>query len=432
MAEMVGHWRLDRRRHRTQTTNMEVLVSRSRRRVSRVLIAVLGVCLAIWGAAALLHSGRAKPAGPSAARVVIPEPNSIRIVPSLQLSAAMSRSNSPATTMPAEGDKYSPDRADTNAPGSWAQLLASQMAAGRSHAQSSGAAASTEPSAARDASADLESTHIRQVALTPPVPTLDSAPAANSDPMSRAKALADAGNLVDARALLNDQLITGKLSDADTAAVKKQIDLWNQALVFSPRPYANDPFAGAVLVKSGDNMSKIASEHDVTWELLSRINGVTPQKMRAGSQLKFIVGPFHAVVSKKAFTIDLYLGAPGGKGSMFVTSYAVGLGKDDSTPPGTWMVEPHKKIKNPTYYSPRGEGVIEAGDPKNPLGPFWIGLSGIDGQAVGQQSYGIHGTIDPTSIGKQSSMGCIRLHNEDVTLVYEMLVEGKSLVLVTQ
>jgi lipoprotein-anchoring transpeptidase ErfK/SrfK len=64
------------------------------------------------------------------------------------------------------------------------------------------------------------------------------------------------------------------------------------------------------------------------------------------------------------------------------------------------------------------------------LGKFWIGLAGTDGQAIGQTSYGIHGTIDPDSIGKMASMGCIRLRNEDIALVYEMLVEGKSTVIV--
>ena len=94
------------------------------------------------------------------------------------------------------------------------------------------------------------------------------------------------------------------------------------------------------------------------------------------------------------------------------------------------MVEPHNKIKKPTYYSPRGEGVIAADDPANPLGGYWIGLSGIDGQAVGKTSYGIHGTIHPESIGKMESMGCIRLKSEDIALVFEMLVEGKSTVVV--
>jgi lipoprotein-anchoring transpeptidase ErfK/SrfK len=73
---------------------------------------------------------------------------------------------------------------------------------------------------------------------------------------------------------------------------------------------------------------------------------------------------------------------------------------------------------------------IEADDPKNPLGEFWIGLEGVDGNAVGQESYGIHGTIEPDSIGKMASLGCIRMLNDDVAVLYEMLVEGKSIVVV--
>jgi lipoprotein-anchoring transpeptidase ErfK/SrfK len=96
------------------------------------------------------------------------------------------------------------------------------------------------------------------------------------------------------------------------------------------------------------------------------------------------------------------------------------------------MVETDTKLKNPQYHSPRGEGVIAADDPKNPLGEFWIGLTGIEGDAVGKPSYGIHGTIEPDSIGKQASLGCIRLLNEDVAIVYEMLVEGKSTVIVKE
>jgi lipoprotein-anchoring transpeptidase ErfK/SrfK len=59
-------------------------------------------------------------------------------------------------------------------------------------------------------------------------------------------------------------------------------------------------------------------------------------------------------------------------------------------------------------------------------------LNGIEGGAVGKNSYGIHGTIDPTSIGREESMGCIRMRNEDVKIVYELLVEGKSTIVVKE
>jgi len=134
----------------------------------------------------------------------------------------------------------------------------------------------------------------------------------------------------------------------------------------------------------------------------------------------------HAVVDKSAFTIDLYLGAPGGEGSMYVLTFSVGLGADDATPTGLWVVPKGAKATNPVYYSPRGEGIIAADDPKNPLGDYWIAIEGVDGEAVGKTSFGIHGTIDPDSIGKQASLGCIRLRNEDIERVFKMLYEVKS------
>ena len=115
---------------------------------------------------------------------------------------------------------------------------------------------------------------------------------------------------------------------------------------------------------------------------------------------------------------------------MYVMTFQVGLGKDDSTPTGTWAIGPHAKLKHPTYYPPEGGPAIDADDPKNPLGGYWIALTGIQGQAVGRTSYGIHGTIDPDSIGKQASMGCVRLKNADIAMVFDLMVEGKSRVLV--
>jgi LysM repeat protein len=263
--------------------------------------------------------------------------------------------------------------------------------------------------------------------------TVESAAATIVSPtfLSDAQSKKDAGDLLGARKMLNDALLSGKLSPADTDATKKLIADINQTVIFSVRHFPNDSLGGNYMVQSGERLTRIADKHDVTWEFLCRINGMSdPRKLRAAMPLKIINGPFTAIVTKSKFNMDIYLGPPGEKGSMYVMSFPVGLGKDDSTPTGAWTIEVGKKVKNPTYFSPRGEGVIDKNDPKNPLGDRWIGLTGIDGRAVGQLSYGIHGTIDDTSIGHQSSMGCIRLHNADVELVYDLLTEGKSTVIV--
>jgi lipoprotein-anchoring transpeptidase ErfK/SrfK len=63
----------------------------------------------------------------------------------------------------------------------------------------------------------------------------------------------------------------------------------------------------------------------------------------------------------------------------------------------------------------------------NPIGERWIGLEGV-GDAAGYAGYGLHGTIEPSSIGREMSMGCVRMRDADIELVYELLGEQVSVV----
>jgi lipoprotein-anchoring transpeptidase ErfK/SrfK len=58
------------------------------------------------------------------------------------------------------------------------------------------------------------------------------------------------------------------------------------------------------------------------------------------------------------------------------------------------------------HWGPRSHGKLHIKPgPKNPVGVVWIDLNA--------PSYGIHGTPDPTKIGKTASHGCVRLTNWD-------------------
>lgn len=307
------------------------------------------------------------------------------------------------------------------------------------------AAPAAKPAAAADPKRDAEKQAPAEPAAgTAPAnkPRSASKPAAKLPPhqvLTEAKKKQEAGDLLAARDILNNAL--ADLDAVGQEAARSMLREINQEVVYSARRFTKDPFGGTYAVQSGDWLAKIARNYSVTPELLMRLNNLTdPRRLRAGSTIKIIRGPFHAVVSKKDFRLDLYLGGtpdqkpadPADPAPMYVASFPVGLGENDSTPTGRWTVKPDNKIKNPTYYSPRGEGVIEGDDPKNPLGEYWIGLEGVEGNAVGQESYGVHGTIEPETIGKQASLGCIRLRNEDVAAVFEALVESKSTVLVKE
>ena len=52
------------------------------------------------------------------------------------------------------------------------------------------------------------------------------------------------------------------------------------------------------------------------------------------------------------------------------------------------------------------------------------------GSLVHHPQLGIHGTIEPETIGKDVSMGCIRMLPDDVALAYKLLLPGQSYVFI--
>lgn len=62
-------------------------------------------------------------------------------------------------------------------------------------------------------------------------------------------------------------------------------------------------------------------------------------------------------------------------------------------------------------------------DPAGFYGPYAYGLSGFSDVLVdyagGEGVLGLHGTNDPSSVGRNSSNGCIRLHNAAITRLVE-------------
>ncbi len=72
------------------------------------------------------------------------------------------------------------------------------------------------------------------------------------------------------------------------------------------------------------------------------------------------------------------------------------------------------------FDTPVGEFVIvnRAPNPGGPYGTMWLSLS--------KKSYGIHGTNDPSSIGKAVSRGCVRMYNHDVEELAAIVPNGTS------
>jgi len=120
------------------------------------------------------------------------------------------------------------------------------------------------------------------------------------------------------------------------------------------------------------------------------------------------------IVDKTAFTLSLY--EDGEK----IKTYPVGLGKVQSqTPSGKFKVI--SRTENPVLYAEGDQPEIPGGDPKNPLGPRWMGLNtGLNKP----NSIGIHGTSEGAGVGQPQTDGCVQLDNQIIRKVYDRVPLG--------
>lgn len=96
--------------------------------------------------------------------------------------------------------------------------------------------------------------------------------------------------------------------------------------------------------------------------------------------------------------------------------FPVGLGRDKTTPTGDFTIA--NKIPAPDWHH-RGK-TIPAGDPRNPLGDYWMGL----GDERGPTPYGLHPTDESEAIGGNLSRGCIRMRPEDAAALFALVPVG--------
>jgi lipoprotein-anchoring transpeptidase ErfK/SrfK len=130
------------------------------------------------------------------------------------------------------------------------------------------------------------------------------------------------------------------------------------------------------------------------------------------------------VVHVDTNTLDLY------DGFRVVRSWDVATAKPGwTTPTGEWTL--YRKAENPTWYNPAldtwGAGLpaVIPGGPGNPMGTraLYITAPGL---------IRIHGTSSPESIGRYASHGCIRMHNEEIEQLYELVPVGTKVIVMGQ
>jgi LysM repeat protein len=277
-----------------------------------------------------------------------------------------------------------------------------------------------------------QSATTRPAALTPPEaePKPTAQPAAREAAGEGDAAVAAAvrkfetGQRLAARAELN-RMLRSTRDEAAAVRIRSELGRMNEQLFFSPEIEPGDPLFDSYKLGPGEVLAKVSKRFSVPPEIIMRVNGIKdPRRLKAGQLLKAPRGPFECRIDRSEFRLDLYLG------DTYIRSFPVGLGKDRGTPTGKWQVV--DRLKDPTYYPPENSPIkkVMPPGPQNPLGRFWIALKGLEGDAVGKEGFGIHGTNEPETIGKAESLGCVRMHAADIELLFGALQPGKSIVVI--
>lgn len=173
----------------------------------------------------------------------------------------------------------------------------------------------------------------------------------------------------------------------------------------------------------------LAEKFHMDERLLKRLN---PEAdfTRPGTTIKVIApgAPKRAKVSRIIADKTLKQVRAYDESGQLVAAYPATIGSSDTpSPSGTVTIE--RIAIDPNYtYNPKknfqqGNNnqvlTINPG-PNGPVGNVWIALS--------KPSYGIHGTPEPSKIGKTSSHGCVRLTNWDAQELAGMVSKGVTVV----
>jgi len=144
--------------------------------------------------------------------------------------------------------------------------------------------------------------------------------------------------------------------------------------------------------------------------LIRLVNGLRSDSLKVGQSLKVPTDKLRISVSMAHHGLTAFVG------DTAVAAYWIGLGKENRTPRDTFVIQ--VKQEDPAWFN--GTRTVPFGDPENVLGTRWMGFEPKEG-ATG---FGIHGTAHPESIGKDESMGCVRMRNADVEELFEYVPRG--------
>jgi lipoprotein-anchoring transpeptidase ErfK/SrfK len=226
--------------------------------------------------------------------------------------------------------------------------------------------------------------------------------------LSQAKEFQAKGDFVNAKTAYQ-RLIAEFPNSAEVTNWQKRVEEANIKLLFSPIVTLQSTLYE---IKPGDTLIKIAREFKTTTDLIKKSNNLLNDRITPGRKLKVWTQRFSIFVDKSQNILTLK------SQEEILKTYIVSTGKNNSTPTGNFKIT--SKLLNPTWF--KDGAVIPSGSPENILGTRWLGFD--------LPGYGIHGTTDPQTLGKQITQGCVRMSNPDVEELYIIVPEGTEVTII--
>lgn len=155
-------------------------------------------------------------------------------------------------------------------------------------------------------------------------------------------------------------------------------------------PYMQQAFAGEL-----QRLSNEASKPTASGGTQAQTTPATTQAPNNNPYNEPLSPAFQILVDRESYRLALI------SGGIMVRSYPIGLG-GSKTPDGEFVIS--EKVRNPNNRS--------------------NGEFGSRGMTLSDTLYAIHGTNQPNSIGKDQSLGCVRMLKEDLEELYDMVPIG--------
>ncbi|OGX41318.1 MAG: hypothetical protein A2984_00160 [Omnitrophica WOR_2 bacterium RIFCSPLOWO2_01_FULL_41_12] len=226
--------------------------------------------------------------------------------------------------------------------------------------------------------------------------------------LTQAKEAEAKASLLEAKATYQ-KLISEFPGSAEILNWQKKSEDLNIKLLFSS---SFTPKSLLYEIKPGDTLTKIAREFKTTQDLIKKSNGLSDDKILPGRKIKVWTAPFTILVDKSQNSLILKTDEE------IIKTYIVSTGANNSTPTGNFKIV--NKLLNPAWF--KAGAVVPAGSAENILGSRWLGFN--------LAGYGIHGTTEPQSLGRQVTQGCVRMSNTDVEELYTIVPEGTEVTVV--